>query len=389
MRKTAGPLRRLALGSSELRVTDCGLGTMTWGLQTTEKEAHEQLDYAVKERGVNFVDTSEIYPVPYNAPKVMEIWQPGLAEEILGKWFAANPAWRQRVIVSTSVSGYKRGSWAVGHRNADGGPPGLARLDTGSVRKACEASLRRLQTDYIDVFQVQWPDRHVPASGSRGYNPTHERKDHVPIEQTLSELSLLIADGSIRHYGIGNETAFGVCAWASAADTRSMEKPVSISNAYSLMSRDFEESLAECCAPARHNLGLVAWGALHGGVLTGKYAGGALPKGSRSMLFPGLEPRYRWPRALQAADEYCKVAADAGISPATLALQWCQSRWFVSSTIIGATKLEQLKENIDAFDGHATPALSSDVLKAVDRVFYEYGNPSCFPSAGTSPGQST
>lgn len=226
----------------------------------------------------------------------------------MGKWFAKNPEWRQRVIVATSISGYKKDSWAVGHRNADGGPPGLARLDRASVKKACQASLRRLQTDYIDVFQLQWPDRYVPASGSRSYNPS------------------------------------------------------------------------------AHNLGLLAWGPLHGGVLTGKYSGGRLPKGSRSMLFPGLEPRYRWPKALAAADEYCRLAEAAGVSPSTMALQWCQSRWFVASTIIGATRMEQLKENIDAFDGHVTQALAEDVLAGIERVFYDFGNPSSFSLPGRLPG---
>ena len=342
---------------------------MTWGVQNTEAEAHEQLDYAIKERGVNFIDTAELYPVPSSAPG----WKPGATEEIIGTWLAANPDMREKIVIASKVAGYMRNSETGGNRTVP--PTGKAdcRLDADSVKLACDASLRRLQTDYIDLYQIHWPDRYIPKFGATAYNPAQERGDAVPIRETLVALGELIASGKIRHYGLSNETTFGVCQWVRAADELGLPRPVSIQNSFCLLHRSFETELAEACCTSNYNIGLLPWTPLAAGVLSGKYLGGAKPADARLTKFPSFHSRYTKPSCVTATEEYKKIADEAGISLATMSLAWCDTRHYVCSTIIGATKMGQLKENIDAFLPDVR--LSKDTLDAIDKVHLKCRDP--------------
>jgi aryl-alcohol dehydrogenase-like predicted oxidoreductase len=360
MAATSGQLRKVTLGSSDLKVTDVCLGTMTWGVQNTEAEAHTQLDYALKERGVTFVDTAEMYPVPMFAPG----WVPGTTESYIGSWLAKNPGWRERIVIATKVCGNSSRPSDVAARRSDppSGPAPL-RLDAASVRQACDASLRRLRTDYIDLYQIHWPDRYVPIFGTTQYDPTQER-DSVPIAETLGALWDLIQQGKIRHYGLSNETTYGLCEWVKAADAMGAPRPITIQNSFCLLNRAFGSELAEACAPSHHNVGLLPYSPLGGGALSGKYRDKKLPEGSRFQRYPQFMTRYVTPAAVDAVDRYAAIASARGMSVATLALAWCRSRWFVASTIVGATDMDQLKENLDAF----TVTLDEGTLKAIDEV---------------------
>eukprot|EP00667_Euglena_gracilis_P005260 EG_transcript_5293 len=355
-----GKLRTVRLGSSDLEVTDVCLGTMTWGVQNSEAEAHAQLDYAVKERGVNFLDTAEMYPVPTVAPE----WVPGRTEDYIGSWLKKNPGWRERVVIATKIVGRMPGpNQVVANRTSPPSAPAPATLDAASVRQACEGSLRRLGVESIDLYQVHWPDRYVPLFGSSQYDVKQERPA-VPIKETVQALWDLIKEGKIRYYGLSNETTFGVCEWVRAADELGAPRPVTIQNSFCLLNRTFQTELAEACAPSNYNISLLPWTPLGGGSLTGKYLDTEPPKGSRFQRFPAFMTRYVQPAALDATRRYKAIADESGISLATLALAWCRSRWYVSSTIIGATNLSQLQEDIDAF----TVTLEERELAAIDAV---------------------
>lgn len=380
MSATILPLRQL--GGSSLRVTDICLGTMTWGVQNTEAEGHQQLDYAIKERGVNFIDTAEMYPVPASAPE----WKAGRTEEIVGTWIAANPSWREKVVIATKVSGFNPSSDTAANRSVPPSEARPARLDTASVLEACDASLRRLQTTYIDLYQLHWPDRYVPLWGSTAYNPTNERDGSVPIEETAAALKQLLDSGKIKAYGLSNESAFGVCEWARVAKQLDMPAPASIQNAFSLVNRDFESQLAEACAPLNHNCGLLPWSPLCGGLLSGKYIPGwekgeacsaGPPEGRLTRFGPKFQNRWADPsdNLKTAVRAYQAIADKAGMSLTTLSLAWCRSRWYAASTIIGATTMDQLKEDIDAFDPAVLPALSEEVLAEVDAVHMNCRDP--------------
>jgi len=357
---------KLKLGSSSLEVSAVCLGTMTFGVQNTEAEGHAQLDYYVKERGCNFIDTAEMYPVPASSNK----WKPGTTEEIIGTWLAKNPDLRKEVIIATKISGFNPQSETVGNRTVPPSGPADGRLDAASIKQACEASLRRLQTSYIDVYQLHWPDRYAPNFGSTAYNPAKER-DAVPIEETVAALKELIDAGKILNYGLSNETCFGVCEFGRVADELGCPRPVSIQNSFSLIHRSFETELAEACAPRNYNVGLLPWSPLAGGALSGKYLDGASPKGARFTLFPSFMARFKRPATTNAVKKYKAIADREGISLATMALAWCRSRWYVSSTIIGATTLDQLKENMDAF----TVELSPKVLQEIDEIHLSCRDP--------------
>jgi len=357
---------KVDLGSSGLKVSAVCLGTMTFGVQNSEAEGHEQLDYYVKERGCNFIDTAEMYPVPSSDPR----WKPGATEEIIGTWIAKNTDLRSQIIVATKVSGFNPNSETIGNRTVPPSAPADGRLDAASIRAACEASLRRLQTPYIDLYQLHWPDRYAPIFGTTQYNPEKER-DSVPIKETVAALGKLIAEGKIKHYGLSNETPFGVCEFCREADALGVPRPVSIQNSFSLVHRAFEDALAECCAPSHFNIGLLPWSPLAGGALSGKYQGGAKPEGGRFTLFPTFMSRFQSARTNSAVEKYQAVADREGLSLATLALAWCRSRWYCSSTIIGATSMSQLKENMDAF----TKEISPEGLQAIDEIHVNCRDP--------------
>jgi len=353
-------------------VTEVCLGTMTWGVQNTEAQAHEQLDYAVKERGVNFIDTAEMYPVPSSAPG----WKPGLTEEFIGTWLAKNPDLRADLVLATKVSGFNPQSETGGNRFVPRKPSADCRLDRESIHMACDASLRRLRTDYVDLYQLHWPDRYCPGFGAAVYDPTRER-DSVPVAETVAALGELIAAGKIRHYGLSNETTYGVCEFVRAADALGVPRPVSIQNSFCLLHRSFETELAEACAPSHYNIGLLPWTPLAGGALTGKYLGGGGAEG-RLVKYPSFMQRYLNSQSAEATAKYAVVADKAGISLATLSLAWCRTRWYVASTIIGATSMAQLKENIDAFDVERV-TLDQQTLAAVDAIHLACRDPCMIP----------
>lgn len=369
---TSAAMKFNTLGTSGLSVSDVCLGTMTWGVQNTEAEAHEQLDYALAQ-GVNFLDTAEIYPVPSSAPK----WVPGKSEEYIGTYLAARPGLREKIVIATKCMGFSPKSLTVVNRkegaelDKDDGMPG--RHDKKSVWEACEASLRRMQTDSIDLYQLHWPDRYVPLFGSRIYNPDKERAGSVPIRETLEALKELLDEGKIKAYGLSNESTFGVCEFVRLADELGMPRPATIQNAFCLLNRSFETELAEACAPSNFNIGLLPWSVLAGGVLTGKYNGklddnfnpidNSLEK-ARFVLFKSFQGRFCSKETLKATEQYMQIAKSKGMSVATLAQAFCKTRWYIPSTIIGATTIAQLRENIAAFDVE----LDKESLDAIDQV---------------------
>jgi aryl-alcohol dehydrogenase-like predicted oxidoreductase len=338
------------LGRTDLRVSALCLGTMTWGQQNTEAEGHAQMDCAVGE-GVNFFDTAELYPIP---PK--EETQ-GRTEAIIGSWFAARKT-RQKIILATKMVGRSQSTYFRGGQ--------ISRLHREHIARAVEGSLKRLRTDYIDLYQLHWPDRPIQVFG--GLNYRHQADVGIPIEETLAALGELVEQGKIRHVGISNETPWGTMTYLRAAETRGLPRIVSIQNAYNLLNRSFELGLSELAH--REGVGLLAYSPLAQGYLTGKYEHDALPEGSRKQLFDRLQ-RYETPAAAPAIAAYLKLAREHGLDPAQMALQFVTTRPFVTSTIIGATTMEQLKTDISSI--HVT--LAEEVLKAIDATNRVYTCP--------------
>ncbi len=337
------------LGDSDLRISALSLGTMTFGEQNTEAEAHAQLDYAVS-RGVNFIDTAEMYPV---APRAETVHR---TESYIGNWLKHQP--RDKLVLATKIAGPARGFGWI--RN---GP----RINREQVNAAIDGSLRRLQTDYVDLYQIHWPDRYVPMFGGVSYDAAQER-DSVPICEQLQALAELVQAGKVRHIGLSNETPWGVTEFVRCAERLGLPKIVSIQNAYSLMNRTFEAGLAEVC---RHtSVGLLAYSPLAFGHLSGKYLDNPQAQG-RITLFPNFGQRYNKPNVPAATREYMRIAPEHGMSPATLALAFARTRWFASSVILGATSLDQLKENLDS----AEVTLSQEVLERIEAVHRLYPNP--------------
>lgn len=336
------------LGRSELKVSEIGLGTMTYGEQNTAEEAREQLDYA-RSRGINFIDAAEMYPVPGRRETQ------GRTEEYVGRWLKDQP--RDQLVVATKVIGPARGfDWIRG------GP----RITRSQVEQAIHGSLRRLQTDYVDLYQIHWPDRNVPTFGQTTYDPGQER-DATPILEQLRMFADLIKAGKVRYLGLSNETPWGVCQFVRLAEEAGLPRVVSIQNAYNLINRVFEYGLAEACH--REQVGLLAYSPLGFGLLSGKYA--SADGRGRITLFPGFGQRYEKPNVREAVAAYSDLAAKAGLTPARMALAFVRSRWFMASTIIGATTMNQLRENIDSVD----VALSADILAEIDAIHARYPNP--------------
>lgn len=338
------------LGRTDVKVSAICLGTMTWGDQNSEAEGHEQMDYALGQ-GVNFFDTAELYPSP---PK--EETQGG-TEAIIGSWFAARRN-RDKVVLASKVVGRTQATYFRGGS--------ISRLTREHIVQAVEASLKRLRTDYIDLYQVHWPDRQIRVFGALNY--AHDEDAGVPIEETLAVLGALVEAGKIRHVGISNETAWGAMSYLAAAERAGLPRIVSIQNVYSLLSRNFEHGLSEIAH--REQVGLLAYSPLAQGYLTGKYQNGALPEGSRKQLYDRLQ-RYETPNAAPAIDAYLKLARDNDLDPAQMALQFVTTRPFVTATIIGATSMEQLKTNIASV--HVP--LSQEVLKTIDATNRIYTYP--------------
>ncbi len=344
------------LGRSTLKVSEVCLGTMTWGEQNTLEDGHAQLDYAVS-CGINFIDTAEMYSVPTRAETY------GATETIIGAWFAKKGrAFRDQVVLATKCAGPPRNPVDMAWVRGD-----LKPFSKADIKRGVTNSLKRLQTDYIDLYQLHWPARNAPIFGGMFFDPKIER-DFVPFEETLRALDDEIKAGRIRHIGLSNESPWGVMQSLQLSTQHGLPRPVSIQNAYHLVNRCFEHDLSEISY--REQIGLLAYSPLAFGHLTGKYIGGT-PADSRLALFPQFGPRYKKPSVVDAVAAYVELAKARGLTPTQLALAFCQSRFFVSSTIIGATTLAQLKENIDAF---ATP-LDADTLRAIDEIHQRYTNP--------------
>lgn len=345
-------MEKIQLGDSDLKVSTICLGTMTFGEQNTEAEGHSQLDYAL-ERGINFIDTAEMYPVMPRAETT------GATERIIGNWLKKSGK-RSDVILATKIAGPSKAiTWI---RNGENN------FDRANIRAAVESSLTRLQTDYIDLYQLHWPSRNAPIFGQIYFNPAHERP-HIAIEETLSALQELIQEGKIRYIGVSNESAWGVAEFTKLAETRKLPRIVSIQNCYHLANRSFESGLDEACF--REQVSLLAYSPLAFGQLTGKYIHDHKAAGRLTLFPPNWSPRYLRPRVIEATKRYLQLAQENGMSATELALAWCYTRWFVASTIIGATSLEQLKTDIDAY----SIKLSEDVVKAVNAIHAEFGNP--------------
>jgi len=340
-------LRRL--GDSDLKVSSLCLGTMTFGEQNTEAEAHQQLDFAIS-RGVNFIDTAEMYPVPPKGETQ------GRTEAYVGSWLIKQP--RDKLIAATKVTGPSRGfDWIRG------GP----RVERRQLEAALEGSLKRLQTDYVDLYQIHWPDRYVPMFGASSYNIGKE-VETVPIEEQLAVLAEFVKAGKVRYVGLSNETPWGTCQFLQAAEKLDLPRIVSIQNAYHLMNRTFETGLAEVCRHA--NVGLLAYSPLAFGCLSGKYVDNPQARG-RITLFPGFGQRYLKPNVSAATAEYVRIAREAGLDPAQMALAFVRARWFTASAIVGATTPEQLKSNLDS----AQLMLGADVLEQIEKIHQQYPNP--------------
>ena len=339
------------LGRTDIKVSALCLGTMTWGEQNTEAEGHEQMDYAL-ERGINFFDTAEMYAIP---PREETF---GRTEEIIGTWLTARRA-RERIVLATKVVGpgprfpYVR----------DGAP----RLDRKNMTEALDGSLRRLQTDYVDLYQLHWPDRWTNMFGQLGYRHDPE-ETATPAEETLEVLDAFVRAGKVRHVGLSNETPWGVMRFLNLAEARGWPRMVSIQNPFSLLNRTFEVGLAECAV--REQCGLLAYSPMAGGALSGKYLNGARPAGARVTLFSQFT-RYSNPQGVKATARYVELARQHGLDPAQMALAFVTSQPFVTSNIIGATSMAQLRSNIASAD----LPLSEDVLADIEAIQTDIPNP--------------
>lgn len=340
------------LGQSDLEVSAICLGSMTWGQQNTERDAHNQLDTAI-DHGINFIDTAEMYPIPPMAESQ------GVTETHIGKWIKSRKI-RDKLIVASKVSG--RADWMSHIRG------GEICLDRENIEAAVDASLQRLQTDYIDLYQIHWPDRDTNFFGRLGYYHSDNKKS-VPIEETLFVLDGLVKAGKIREIGISNETPWGLSKFLAASQQRNYKRIISIQNPYSLLNRTFEIGHAEFCH--RENIALLAYSPLGFGVLTGKYLNDQWPQGSRLKLFKHYR-RYCKPNAIEATQLYVKLASDLNLDPAQMALAYVHSRSFIGSTIIGATTPSQLLTNIASIDIE----LDREVVMEIEKIHEKFPNPS-------------
>lgn len=341
------------LGKTDIKVSVICLGTMTFGEQNTQDEAFAQMDYAL-DNGVNFFDTAELYAIPPRAETY------GKTEEIIGHWFNARKC-RDKIILASKVAGPGE-DWLPHIRG------GKSRLNRATIEAALDASLKRLQTDYIDLYQLHWPDRHTNFFGQLGY--THDANDKsVPIAETLEVLDDIVKSGKVRYVGLSNETPWGVMEFIRISAEKDQPRVVSVQNPYSLLNRSFEVGLAEIAM--REQAGLLAYSPLGFGVLSGKYLYNQQPPGARLSNWPDYN-RYSNAQALIATEQYVTLAHRYSLEPAQMALAYVNSRPFLTSNIIGATTMEQLEMNIASADLQ----LSEEMLEGIEQIHVQQPNPS-------------
>ena len=341
------------LGNTDIEVPVICLGTMTWGQQNTEAEAHAQLNYAVDERGINFIDTAEIYPIPPTGELQ------GTTERYIGTWLK-NRTDREKLVIASKV--------CVGGVVTTRDTGETPRYDKASIEAAVDGSLERLQTDYIDLYQIHWPERKTNFFGARAYAHSEE-DDSTPIRETLEALDGLVKAGKIKHIGVSNETPWGVNEYLRLAREENLPRIVSIQNQYSLTNRTFEIGLSEIAI--KEQVGLLAYSVLNMGVLTGKYLDGAQPEGARFTGTMRNSERYNPTSAEPVVKQYVALAKKYDMSPAELALAFVAAQRFTTSVIIGSTTLDQLKVCIDA--GELT--LSSELLEDIHAVYTAHPDP--------------
>jgi aryl-alcohol dehydrogenase-like predicted oxidoreductase len=338
------------LGKTDLTLSALTLGTMTWGEQNTEKEAHAQIDLAL-DAGINCLDAAEMYPVPPKADTQ------GRTEAFIGSWLASKQQ-RDRVIIATKITGPGESFHYL--RNG-------TRLNREQVIAAADASLKRLQTDYIDLYQIHWPERQTNFFGKLGYS--HQQDELVvPIEETLRACEELVSSGKVRHIGISNETPWGLHEYLRLSEAHGLPRVVSVQNPYNLLNRTYEVGLAEMSI--REQVGLLAYSPLAFGVLSGKYLDGQRPTGARLTLFERFQ-RYTSPLADKVTAAYVELAHQHNLNPTQMALAFVTQQPFVTSNIIGATSLEQLQENIDSSEIR----LSDELLNAIEHIHTQHPNP--------------
>lgn len=342
------------LGSTGILVPEICLGTMTFGEQNTQTEAFQQLEYAL-DRGLNFWDTAEMYPVPPKSETQ------GATETILGNWISQRGQ-RESLFIASKIAGPGFGGSEIRGGNT--------RFNAQDISEALDSNLKRLQTDYIDLYQLHWPERSTNFFGKLGYSNADAKQDEslTALEETLGALSEEVKKGRIRYIGLSNETPWGTLKFLHLAEKLGLEKIVSVQNPYSLLNRTYEIGMAEIAH--YENVGLLAYSPLAFGYLTGKFRNGARPANARVTLFSRFS-RYSNPESEWATEQYAQLAEQHGLTLTQLALAFIKQQFFVTSTIIGATHLDQLKQNIDAFEIN----LSEEILKGIEQIHQQQPNP--------------
>jgi len=342
------------LGNTDLKVSTICLGTMTWGEQNNQKDAFEQMDYAL-DKGVNFFDTAELYSVPMKAETR------GKTSQYVGEWFLKTKK-RNKIILADKVAGTSGMDWLRPNNEKTS-------LNKKQIEFACNRSLKDLKTDYIDLYQVHWTDRPSGAFSGKLEYEHKTTENFVSIEKTLDALNNLVKAGKVRHIGISNETPWGTSQYLKLAEQKELTRIVSIQNAYNFLNRGFEVGLSEIAI--REKVGLLAYSPLASGYLSGKYRNGAMPKNSRMDLFYDFWPRYRTLNSEKAIEEYWNLAKKFNLNLAQMAIKFCEIQPFITSVIIGATTMEQLKINIESVSVN----LKDEILKEINDVQLKYPNP--------------
>ncbi len=350
-------MKKIKLGTTDLHVTPVCLGTMTFGEQVAQAEAHAILDRSV-DLGVNFVDTAEMYSVPAKAETF------GSTESILGHWFAKHPGARQKVVLASKVAGPSRGMPWI--REGTG-------MTAQDILNSCDASLKRLQTDVIDLYQIHWPERHVPAFGTM-YFDVRQAAIETSIHEQLEAMAKLVKAGKVRHIGLSNETPYGIHEFVRLAEQHGLPRITSVQNPYCLVNRTFDNAMDETC----HRLGvsLLAYSPLGFGSLTGKYdqtglEGNGAPMGRLAKYESVRKQRWARPSTLEASRLYNQLARDNGMTPTQMALAFCYTRWSVACTIIGVTSVAQLEENLNVWGTE----LSAQMLTEIDAIRLTHRDP--------------